>query len=77
MVLKRSTIPNFITVGRIVLAPVVSVLLFTPTFTARIIGFVLFLVAAFSDLWDGYLARKHGWISNFGQLVDPIADKLL
>ena len=77
MVLKRSTIPNVITVGRIVLAPVVSVLIFTPTFSARIIGFVLFLVAAFSDLWDGYLARKHGWISNFGQLVDPIADKLL
>src|SRR5690606_1413816 len=33
--------------------------------------------AAFSDLWDGYLARKHGWISDFGKLVDPIADKLL
>jgi CDP-diacylglycerol--glycerol-3-phosphate 3-phosphatidyltransferase len=75
--LRRSTLPNAITVGRIVLAPVVFVLVMIPTFTARLIAFVLFLIAAFSDLWDGYLARKHGWISDFGKLVDPIADKLL
>jgi CDP-diacylglycerol---glycerol-3-phosphate 3-phosphatidyltransferase len=59
------------------MAPVVTVLLFVPTFTARFIGWILFLIAAFSDLWDGYLARKHGWISDFGKLVDPLADKLL
>ncbi|MGH7501895.1 MAG: CDP-diacylglycerol--glycerol-3-phosphate 3-phosphatidyltransferase [Longimicrobiales bacterium] len=75
--LKRSTIPNLITVGRIVLAPVVLLLLFVPTFTARFAAWLLFLIAAFSDLWDGYLARKHGWISDFGKLFDPIADKLL
>jgi len=74
---QRSTLPNAITVGRIVMAPLVGILLFTPTFTARFIAWILFLIAAFSDLWDGYLARKHGWISNFGKLVDPIADKLL
>jgi CDP-diacylglycerol--glycerol-3-phosphate 3-phosphatidyltransferase len=77
MVLRRSTIPNLITVGRIMVAPVVSLLLFTPTFTARFISWILFLIAALSDLCDGYLARKYGWISNFGQLVDPLADKLL
>ncbi len=77
MVLPRSTIPNIITVGRIIMAPVVMWLMFVPTFTARFISWILFLIAAFSDLWDGYLARKHGWISNFGKLVDPIADKLL
>lgn len=75
--LERSTLPNAITVGRIILAPVVLFLTFIPTFTARFIAFILFLVAAFSDLWDGYLARKHGWISDFGKLVDPLADKLL
>jgi CDP-diacylglycerol---glycerol-3-phosphate 3-phosphatidyltransferase len=48
-----------------------------PTFTARLAAFILFLIAAFSDLWDGHLARKYGWISDFGKLVDPIADKLL
>ncbi|MEX2280939.1 MAG: CDP-diacylglycerol--glycerol-3-phosphate 3-phosphatidyltransferase [Gemmatimonadota bacterium] len=77
MVLRRSTLPNIITVGRIVMAPAVMYLMFIPTFTARILSWLLFLIAAFSDLWDGYLARKHGWISNFGKLVDPIADKLL
>lgn len=75
--LQRSTIPNAITVGRIVMAPVVGLLLFVPTFSARFIAWILFLIAAFSDLWDGHLARKYGWISPFGQLVDPIADKLL
>jgi CDP-diacylglycerol--glycerol-3-phosphate 3-phosphatidyltransferase len=75
--IKRSTIPNVITVGRIALTPIIAVLIFIPTFTARVTGFVLFLIAAFSDLIDGYLARKHGWISDFGKLVDPIADKLL
>ena len=71
------SLPNIITVGRIILAPAVGYLIFVPTFTARFLGWLLFLVAAFSDLWDGHLARKHGWISNFGKLVDPIADKLL
>jgi CDP-diacylglycerol--glycerol-3-phosphate 3-phosphatidyltransferase len=75
--IRRSTIPNVITVGRIALTPIIAVLIFVPTFTARVTGFVLFLIAAFSDLFDGYLARKHGWISDFGKLVDPIADKLL
>jgi CDP-diacylglycerol--glycerol-3-phosphate 3-phosphatidyltransferase len=74
---RRSALPNIITVARIVLAPLVFALLFVPTFTARFIGWILFLIAAFSDLWDGYLARKHGWISDFGKLLDPIADKLL
>ncbi|MGH7444102.1 MAG: CDP-diacylglycerol--glycerol-3-phosphate 3-phosphatidyltransferase [Longimicrobiales bacterium] len=74
---ERSTLPNAITVARIVLTPAVYVLVFIPTFTARFIAFLVFLTAAFSDLWDGYLARKHGWISNFGKLLDPIADKLL
>jgi CDP-diacylglycerol--glycerol-3-phosphate 3-phosphatidyltransferase len=76
-VLSRSTLPNAITVARIALAIVVCVLVFKPTFGPRFASFVLFLVAALSDLWDGYLARKHGWISDFGKLFDPIADKLL
>jgi CDP-diacylglycerol--glycerol-3-phosphate 3-phosphatidyltransferase len=75
--LERHALPNVITIGRIVIAPILAVLLFVPTFTARLVAFGLFLVAAVSDLWDGYLARKHGWISDFGKLVDPIADKLL
>jgi CDP-diacylglycerol--glycerol-3-phosphate 3-phosphatidyltransferase len=75
--IKRSTIPNAITIGRIICTPIVAWLIFVPTFTARLISFILFLIAAFSDLVDGHLARKHGWISDFGKLVDPIADKSL
>jgi CDP-diacylglycerol--glycerol-3-phosphate 3-phosphatidyltransferase len=75
--LERSTIPNIITVSRIAVAPVILLLLFIPTFTARFLAWLFFLAAAFSDLWDGWLARKHGWISDFGKLVDPVADKLL
>jgi CDP-diacylglycerol---glycerol-3-phosphate 3-phosphatidyltransferase len=75
--ITRSTIPNAITVARIALCPAIAFLIFVPTFTARIAAFILFLIAAFSDLVDGHLARKHAWISDFGKLLDPVADKLL
>jgi CDP-diacylglycerol--glycerol-3-phosphate 3-phosphatidyltransferase len=76
-VLERSTLPNVITVGRILMAPAVFFLILAPSFLDLLICFALFVIAAVSDLWDGYLARKHGWISDFGKLADPIADKLL
>jgi CDP-diacylglycerol---glycerol-3-phosphate 3-phosphatidyltransferase len=75
--IEPRAIPNAITLGRVVLAPLVFVLVLTDGFWPRIVAFVLFLAAAFSDMWDGYLARKHGWISDFGKLMDPLADKLL
>lgn len=74
---RWSRLPNLITVARIAMAPAVFFLVFIPTFGARLLAFLLFLAAAISDLWDGYLARKHGWITDFGKLVDPLADKLL
>ena len=77
MMVHRSTLPNAITVARILMAPAVFYLMFQPEFSARLLAFILFLIAAFSDLVDGSLARKYGWISDFGKLVDPIADKLL
>lgn len=72
-----SALPNIITVARVVAAPAIFILVFVPGFTARLLAFLLFFVAAVSDLWDGYLARRYGWVSEFGQLFDPIADKLL
>lgn len=75
--LRRSLLPNIITLGRIAVTPAVFFLPLVPTFGARLAAFVLFVTAAVSDLWDGYLARKHGWISDFGKLMDPLADKLL
>jgi CDP-diacylglycerol--glycerol-3-phosphate 3-phosphatidyltransferase len=74
---RRVTLPNLITLARILACPVIAVLALAPGVGARLAAFVLFLVAALSDLWDGYLARKHGWITDIGKLLDPLADKLL
>jgi CDP-diacylglycerol--glycerol-3-phosphate 3-phosphatidyltransferase len=73
----RLNLPNIITVSRIAACPVVFVLALSSTGTLRLLAFIVFLVAAFSDVWDGYLARKHGLVTDFGKLLDPIADKLL
>jgi CDP-diacylglycerol--glycerol-3-phosphate 3-phosphatidyltransferase len=70
-------LPNVITVGRIVACPAVLFLALSPSMGARFAAFVLFVGAGLSDLWDGYLARKHGWVTNVGKLLDPAADKLL
>ncbi|HEX8393693.1 MAG TPA: CDP-alcohol phosphatidyltransferase family protein, partial [Longimicrobium sp.] len=70
-------LPNAITLGRIVLAVVVAPMVMTDSFSWRLAGFIVFLIAAFSDLWDGHLARSRNLISDFGKLMDPLADKLL
>lgn len=75
--LERRAIPNVITLARVLVAPAVFVLALSDTFAPRLLAFALFTLAALSDLWDGHLARKHGWISDFGKLMDPVADKLL
>ena len=73
----RLNLPNVITLGRIVACPAVFFLVFTPSVAPRFGAFLLFVGAALSDLWDGYLARKHGLITDLGKLLDPLADKLL
>lgn len=75
--LEPRAIPNVITGARVAMAPLVFVLALAEGVVPRMLAFVLFCVAAISDLWDGHLARKHGWISDFGKLMDPLADKLL
>lgn len=70
--------PNKITVFRIILIPVfVLFFLFRITPHADEIALLIFAVASASDFLDGYLARKNNLVTDFGKLMDPIADKLL
>lgn len=73
----RWTVPNIITLARICLTPVIALLPFIQGYWPKVIAFVVFLIAAFSDLVDGWVARRYGTISELGMLLDPIADKLL
>ena len=70
-------LPNAITVGRIALTPLIAWLPFTTSWTARLVAFTLFLVAAVSDYWDGHFARRRNLVTDVGRLLDPLADKLL
>lgn len=70
-------LPNGITVARIAATPILFALILDSGFNPLLIAFILFVAAAVSDLWDGYLARRRGQITDFGKLADPIADKLL
>jgi len=67
-------LPNIITSIRLLLIPVFSYYLCEKQY---LIAFLVFAIAAFSDVLDGYLARKFNAISNFGKLCDPLADKAL
>jgi CDP-diacylglycerol--glycerol-3-phosphate 3-phosphatidyltransferase len=70
-------LPNFLTVVRILLIPVFVVLFSDPTPDRSLAASIVFVVAAVTDLLDGYLARRHSQVTRLGRLLDPIADKLL
>ena len=77
-------LPNTLTLGRIFLIPLLVVVLLTE-FEGRVlfgvgkelVGALIFVMAAGTDWLDGYLARRRGQVTMFGQLMDPLADKLL
>ena len=71
------TLPNIITIARIAITPVVALLPFIEGYWPKVLAFVVFVAAALSDVWDGYLARSRNQITDLGKLLDPLADKLL
>lgn len=73
----KKSIPNILTVLRIVVTFAFLFFLFQKGFAAKLLAFVCFAAASISDYLDGYFARKWNVISKFGQLMDPIADKFL
>ena len=70
-------IPNYLTIGRIIIVPFFVVAYYLPGFYGDIIPLVLFLIASFTDFLDGLLARMYKEESKLGELLDPIADKII
>ena len=71
-------LPNKLTMFRVFLIPCFVAAMLIPGIPAgNIIAVVIFLVASFTDLLDGKIARKYNLVTNFGKFMDPLADKLL
>lgn len=70
-------LPNKITILRIILIPVFVACFYIPSAYMREIAALVFLIAYITDILDGNLARKNNMVTNFGKLMDPVADKLL
>ena len=70
-------IPNILTIGRIIIVPIFVVTFFIPGFFGDLIPFFLFVLASFTGYLDGLLARFFKEESKLGELLDPIADKIL
>lgn len=72
-----TSLPNLLTLSRIVVIPLMIALFYVDGDGARWASCVLFVAAAVTDWFDGYLARSWNQVSKFGRFLDPIADKLL
>jgi CDP-diacylglycerol---glycerol-3-phosphate 3-phosphatidyltransferase len=76
-------LPNYLTLLRILIVPLLVVVLLTEVAESYLgisgyaFAIAVFLIASFTDILDGHLARRRNQVSNFGKLLDPIADKLL
>ncbi len=70
-------IPNILTIGRIIIVPIFVLSFFIPGIVGDLVPFFLFVLASFTDFLDGLLARLYKEESKLGELLDPIADKIL
>jgi len=69
--------PNSLTLYRIIVIPAIILLLLYPNKYTAFIAAIIFSLGAITDYLDGFYARRRGLVSNFGKIMDPIADKLL
>ena len=74
---KKMKIPNILTIGRIILVPIFVITFYIPGFLGDLIPFFIFVLASFTDFLDGLLARLYKEESKLGELLDPIADKII
>lgn len=70
-------VPNILTITRILLIPVYMCAMYWKHEYASQVACILFVVAAVTDMLDGKIARKYGLITNFGKVMDPVADKIM
>ncbi len=73
----RLTIPNQLTLLRIILTPIFLYLILKKNASDQLTASIIFTIAAITDWYDGWYARKFGVISRIGQFMDPLADKIL
>jgi len=71
------TLPNLLTLSRILAVPILVFLLWKPSWFDYAITFVLYCLVGITDYFDGYLARAQGTVSRLGMFLDPIADKIM
>ena len=69
--------PNSVTLLRIFLTPVFAFLFLEPDFNSALLSIIIFIIAAITDWYDGWIARKWNYKSDFGNFFDPLADKIL
>lgn len=74
--MPRMTIPNILTIFRIILIPILVVVYYLPVPWAHLVAAVLFTICALTDWLDGFLARNLNQGTRFGSFLDPVADKL-
>ena len=70
-------VPNILTLSRILLLPLLLFMILSSNYQLNIYAVILFIIISFTDFLDGFLARHQGSTSEFGKMLDPIADKLL
>lgn len=72
-----ATHPNTLTLARVIVIPIIVLLLLFPNKPCTFLAALLFSAASITDYFDGYFARTRGLVSNFGKMMDPLADKLM
>ncbi len=70
-------LPNKLTIARMCMVPLFMIALMMNTDVSRIVATVIFALASLTDMLDGQIARKYNMVTNFGKLMDPLADKVL
>ena len=70
-------IPNILTLLRIIMIPIFYVVFFSDITNSSLFAALIFIIASLTDWFDGFLARKWSLVTNFGKIMDPLADKLL